>query len=87
MICACDRDETDLACWTKKGETFVVKNPDVFSSVVIPRFFKREFASVFPVTGWSTRRPILSCSSLFLCFVVNSPHAVLFLFLCFFKPP
>ncbi len=43
MICACDADETDLACWTANGETFVVKNPDMFSSVVIPRFFKREF--------------------------------------------
>lgn len=42
MICACDADEPDLACWTTKGETFVVKNPDVFSNVVIPRFFKRE---------------------------------------------
>ncbi|CAM9923043.1 unnamed protein product, partial [Scytosiphon promiscuus] len=47
MICACDSDETDLACWTKKGETFVVKNPDVFSSVVIPRFFKHSKFSSF----------------------------------------
>lgn len=42
MITACAADEPDLACWTPKGETFVVKNPDVFSNVVIPRFFKRE---------------------------------------------
>ena len=48
MICACDADETDLACWTANGETFVVKNPDMFSSVVIPRFFKRELAPPAP---------------------------------------
>lgn len=43
MICSCDSDRTcDLACWTQNGETFVVKDPDVFSQVVIPKFFKRE---------------------------------------------
>lgn len=43
MICSCDSDRAcDLACWTQNGETFVVKDPDVFSQVVIPQFFKRE---------------------------------------------
>lgn len=32
-----------LACWSAKGETFIVKDPVLFSSDVIPRFFKREF--------------------------------------------
>lgn len=50
MICACDADEAgDLACWTQTGETFVVKDPDVFARVVIPRFFKREFSKSL---GW-----------------------------------
>eukprot|EP00903_Cladosiphon_okamuranus_P006985 g6798.t1 len=47
MINACAADEPDLACWTPKGETFVVKNPDVFSNVVIPRFFKHSKFSSF----------------------------------------
>lgn len=62
MICACDADEPDLACWTPKGETFVVKNPDVFSNVVIPRFFKREpvlLSAPVAVWGESTRQSIL----------------------------
>lgn len=43
MICSCDSDETgDLACWTQNGETFVVKDPDLFAQEVIPKFFKRE---------------------------------------------
>lgn len=43
MICSCDSDRScDLACWTQNGETFVVKDPDVFSRVIIPKFFKRE---------------------------------------------
>ncbi|CAN0343866.1 unnamed protein product, partial [Laminaria digitata] len=46
MICACDADQAgDLACWTQAGETFVVKDPDVFARVVIPKFFKREFSN------------------------------------------
>lgn len=32
-----------LACWSQTGETFIVKDPILFSSEVIPRFFKREF--------------------------------------------
>lgn len=35
-------NNNNLACWTENGETFVVKDPDVFAQVVIPRFFKRE---------------------------------------------
>lgn len=43
MICSCDADrDGDLACWTPSGETFVVKDCDVFARVVIPKFFKRE---------------------------------------------
>eukprot|EP00904_Undaria_pinnatifida_P004144 jgi/Undpi1/13730/HiC_scaffold_9.g03383.m1 len=48
MICACDADEAgDLACWTQTGETFVVKDPDVFARVVIPKFFKHSKFSSF----------------------------------------
>lgn len=70
MICACDADEPDLACWTARGETFVVKNPDVFSNVVIPRFFKREppclESSFSPLWIESTRRSILLCANVLL---------------------
>lgn len=41
-----DSCETDIACWSEDGETFIVKNPDLFASKVIPQYFKHNnFAS------------------------------------------
>lgn len=45
MVSACTKSEGDLACWSPTGETFIVKHPDAFSSIVIPKFFKRECSS------------------------------------------
>lgn len=43
MICSCDADRTaNLACWSPGGETFIIKDCNVFAQDVIPRFFKRE---------------------------------------------
>lgn len=47
MICSCDADKArDLACWSTNGGTFVVKDPDAFAQLIIPRFFKRELCFV-----------------------------------------
>ncbi|CAM9697498.1 unnamed protein product [Ectocarpus fasciculatus] len=48
MVSACTKSEGEnLACWSPTGETFIVKHPDTFSSVVIPKFFKHSKFSSF----------------------------------------
>ncbi|CAM9972494.1 unnamed protein product [Ectocarpus sp. 12 AP-2014] len=48
MVSACSKsDGENLACWSPTGETFIVKHPDAFSSVVIPKFFKHSKFSSF----------------------------------------
>lgn len=43
MISTCD---PSYACWSDNGETFLVKNPEVFARDIIPQFFKHnKFAS------------------------------------------
>jgi len=44
MIDTCD---SSIACWSEDGETFVVKNTDVFEKTVIPQFFKHSKFSSF----------------------------------------
>jgi len=44
MIDTCD---TKIACWSEDGETFVVKNTDVFEKTIIPQFFKHSKFSSF----------------------------------------
>ena len=44
MVDTCD---PVVACWSEDGETFVVKNPEVFGSQVIPQFFKHSKFSSF----------------------------------------
>lgn len=39
MINSC---EDRHAAWSTGGDTFVIKDPDLFANEVIPRFFKRE---------------------------------------------
>lgn len=39
MINSC---EDRYAAWSINGDTFVIKDPDLFADEVIPRFFKRE---------------------------------------------
>ena len=40
MIDTCD---PTVACWSDDGETFVVKNTDVFEKQIIPQFFFIKF--------------------------------------------
>jgi HSF-type DNA-binding len=44
MIDTCD---ANVACWSEDGETFVVKDTDVFEKVIIPQFFKHSKFSSF----------------------------------------
>jgi hypothetical protein len=44
MIDTCD---SSVACWSNDGETFIVKNTDVFEKSVIPQFFKHSKFSSF----------------------------------------
>lgn len=44
MIDTCD---TSIACWSEDGETFIVKNTDVFEKSIIPQFFKHSKFSSF----------------------------------------
>lgn len=44
MIDTCD---PSIATWSEDGETFIVKQPDVFSSKIIPQFFKHSKFSSF----------------------------------------
>mmetsp|Transcript_573 Transcript_573/g.815 ORF Transcript_573/g.815 Transcript_573/m.815 type:complete len:447 (+) Transcript_573:159-1499(+) len=44
MIDTCN---PDVACWSEDGETFVVKNTDVFEKTIIPQFFKHSKFSSF----------------------------------------
>ena len=44
MIDTCD---PTVACWSDDGETFVVKNTDVFEKQIIPQFFKHSKFSSF----------------------------------------
>mmetsp|Transcript_447 Transcript_447/g.667 ORF Transcript_447/g.667 Transcript_447/m.667 type:complete len:448 (+) Transcript_447:159-1502(+) len=42
-----DTCKAEIACWSEDGETFVVKNTDVFEKTVIPQFFKHSKFSSF----------------------------------------
>jgi heat shock transcription factor 2 len=44
MIDTCDQE---IASWSDDGQTFVVKQPDLFSSQIIPQFFKHNKFSSF----------------------------------------
>jgi len=44
MIDTCD---TTIASWSEDGETFIVKQPETFSSKIIPQFFKHSKFSSF----------------------------------------
>eukprot|EP00934_Nitzschia_sp_Nitz4_P003141 Nitzschia sp. Nitz4//scaffold225_size51843//44205//45738//NITZ4_006904-RA/size51843-snap-gene-0.5-mRNA-1//1//CDS//3329542702//3131//frame0 len=44
MIDTCD---PSIACWSEDGETFVVKDPEVFEKQIIPQFFKHSKFSSF----------------------------------------
>lgn len=44
MIDTCD---SKVACWAQDGETFIVKNTDVFEKSIIPQFFKHSKFSSF----------------------------------------
>lgn len=44
MIDTCD---TTIASWSEDGETFIVKQPEIFSSKIIPQFFKHSKFSSF----------------------------------------
>jgi hypothetical protein len=44
MIDTCD---ANVACWSDDGETFVVKDTDVFEKIIIPQFFKHSKFSSF----------------------------------------
>mmetsp|Transcript_1069 Transcript_1069/g.2663 ORF Transcript_1069/g.2663 Transcript_1069/m.2663 type:complete len:408 (+) Transcript_1069:177-1400(+) len=44
MIDTCD---ANVACWSEDGETFVVKNTEIFERSVIPQFFKHSKFSSF----------------------------------------
>ena len=44
MINAC---RSDVACWSKDGETFLVKEAKIFADEVIPKFFKHNNFSSF----------------------------------------
>lgn len=44
MIDTCDKT---VACWSDDGETFIVKNTDVFEKKIIPQFFKHSKFSSF----------------------------------------
>lgn len=44
MIDSCD---PEIATWADDGETFVIKDPDVFERTIIPQFYKHAKFSSF----------------------------------------
>jgi hypothetical protein len=44
MIDTCD---SQVACWSDDGETFIVKDPAKFERTIIPQFFKHSKFSSF----------------------------------------
>lgn len=44
MVDTCD---SKIACWSEDGETFIVKQPKIFESKIIPQFFKHNKFSSF----------------------------------------
>ena len=50
MVDTCD---PEVAGWSEDGETFVVKDPNKFETVIIPQFFKHsKFSSFVRVSHW-----------------------------------
>uniref|UniRef100_A0A7S2L0M2 HSF-type DNA-binding domain-containing protein n=1 Tax=Leptocylindrus danicus TaxID=163516 RepID=A0A7S2L0M2_9STRA len=44
MIDSCD---TAIACWSERGDMFIIKDADIFASSIIPKFFKHSNFSSF----------------------------------------
>lgn len=44
MVDSCD---TAIACWSEKGDMFIIKDADIFASTIIPKFFKHSNFSSF----------------------------------------
>ena len=43
-----DRCDPTIATWSSSGDSFVIKNVDVFSAVILPQYFKHSnFVSVY----------------------------------------
>ena len=64
---------TDVACWSQRGDTFLIKDSKKFSEEVIPKFFKHNnFSSFVRQLNFYGFRKVKS-ESLISSMVSNSP--------------
>jgi hypothetical protein len=60
MIDTCD---SQVACWSDDGETFIVKDPAKFERTIIPQFFKHSKFSSFVRVSYQPQRESYGCGS------------------------
>jgi hypothetical protein len=64
MIDTCD---SQVACWSDDGETFIVKDPAKFERTIIPQFFKHSKFSSFVRVSAVQQRELIEWSEVHGC--------------------